>query len=146
MSASSDSTAIPIALACELVGVSRQLRKTWISRRLIVGRSSGVCDEEQILDLSAFSTLVASLGFDTARLIWPQVRSSVRGAWDAEQIDVVVDLKRIRGVLATDDTQVGAAARHGNLTRVVALAQVITGIREDFRALGSILDETNAID
>jgi hypothetical protein len=62
-----DGTTIPIALACEMVDVSRQLRKTWIARRLIRGRSAGACTEGEMLDLCAFATLVERLGFEMSR-------------------------------------------------------------------------------
>src|SRR5207302_1449797 len=49
------------------------------------------------------ATLMEHLGFETARLVWPQVRDDVRKSWDAERLAVAVDVKRKRAVLASDD-------------------------------------------
>ncbi len=95
-----------------------------------------------MLDLCAFATLVERLGFETARLTWPQVRDDVRSHWEAGRLDVVIDLKRKRAVLAGDDAGIGAVARSGNLLQVVDLAHAVASAREDFRNALVILNET----
>jgi hypothetical protein len=142
MTAGSDDKVFPIALVCELADVSRQLRKTWIARRLISGRTSGMSSENEALELCAFATLVDRLGFDDARLSWPQVRDATRTRWGGKPLHIVVDLRRKRALLALDDEAIIDAAKGGNPVRLVSLAQTIDTVQSDLRHALEILNDT----
>jgi hypothetical protein len=142
MPAGPDDKAFPIALVCEIADVSRQLRKTWIARRLVSGDTSGACSENEALDLCAFAALVRALGFEEARLSWPQVRDAARRRWGSDPLDVVVDLRRKRAVLALDDGTIAAIARDGNQVRLISLAQTIDTARGDLRNALAVLVDT----
>jgi hypothetical protein len=120
MSTHSDGPEIPIVLACELVGVSRQVRTTWIERKLVIGQTKGKCDRLATLDLACFHELVSEIGFDDARLAWPQVADAVRDD-SSGPLRVVVDLHLKEASLARSDADVGAACGDSRLVRVVRL-------------------------
>ena len=136
-----DESGVPIGLACELAGTSRQVRTTWIERRLVLGSTSGRCDRASVVDLACFGELVRVLGFDDARLAWPQVAGDVR-ATPGGRIDIVVDLELKAAVLARTLESVGTACATGRLTRVVALRDRIEQVGRAYDRAAGILAAT----
>jgi hypothetical protein len=136
-----DESAIPIVLACELTGVSRQLRTTWIERRLVLGETKGMCRRAEVLDLACVQELVKLLGFDDARLAWPQVADAIR-LDPTGRLHVVIDLEFKHTVAARTDAQIGAACSHGRLVRVVRLDQRIADVASAYERLVDTLKST----
>jgi hypothetical protein len=134
-----DEPAISIMLACDLVGVSRQLRKSWITRHLIGGSTAGDCQLVEVLELAAFGHLVDRLGFEDARLVWPQVRDDFATHTGQTTVDVVVDLERKHAHLAAREDAIGPLVRHGRPTRVIALGEVLAAIEARCRELSIIM-------
>lgn len=137
-----DATAIQIAVACEIVGVSRQVRNTWIRRGLIVGRTAGTCSLEELFDFAAFAEVASCVGFDDARVVWHQVRNDCRAQWGSDRIDVIADLQLKRAVVARTDGEVASAVRHGRPTRVVDLTCRMATIQEAFERVAIATQET----
>lgn len=141
MRSPSDESAIPIPLACELAAVSRQVRTTWIDRTLVLGDTKGGCTRAELLDLVCFAQLVDRLGFDDARLVWPQVAALVRDQPDGS-LWIVVDLQLKRAAAVRTDAQIGAAAKHGRPVKVVALHQQLAEVAAAFHRVVTTLAET----
>jgi hypothetical protein len=142
MARAPDNPTVPIALACELADVTRQVRTTWIERNLIVGSTKGTCDRAAVVDVACFSALVRILGFVDARLAWPQVADQVR-ALTKGRTDVVVDLNLKVATLATTLAEVGKACETGRLTRVIALRPVLDEVGIAFDRAAEILAATS---
>jgi hypothetical protein len=142
MPTTSDVHAIPVAIACEIAGVSRQVRDKWIKRKLILGTTAGSCSLEQLLDLVAFAEMVGCVGFEDARLAWPQVCEACRAGWDGDRLDVVLDLQLKHAVLACDDAEIAEAVRHGRTTRTIDLRRRLTIVAEAFERVVLVLRTT----
>lgn len=137
----SDVATVPIGLACELVDISRQVRTTWIERNLVLGGTTGACDRAAVVDLACFGELVRLLGFDDARLAWPQVAAEVRDL-PPGRVDVVVDVNLKVATMATTLEAVGAACATGHTTRVISLQRNIAEIGSAFDRAAEILAST----
>jgi hypothetical protein len=111
---------LPISAACEIAGVSRQLRANWISRKLVGGTRSGTSRVDDLLELVAFAALVEVLGFDEARVAWQDCRDHVQLG---RRLDVVFDIQLKSAEVASDDRAIVRAVRHGRPVRVVGLAE-----------------------
>jgi hypothetical protein len=142
MPTTSDVPAIPVAVACEIADVSRQVRDKWIKRKLVLGTTAGSCSLQQLLDLAAFAEMVGCVGFEEARLAWPQVGEACRARWNGDRLDVVVDLQLKHAVLACDDSELAAAVRHGRTTRTVDLRPRLTIVTEAFERVVLLLRAT----
>jgi hypothetical protein len=132
MSKTPDAT-IQIAVACEIVDVSRQLRNTWIKRKLVLGRTAGTCTLAELLDLAAFSALVGCLGFEDARVAWHQIRDECRRGWPDHSFNVVADLQLKIAVVTRTDSDVVKAVRHGRPARVIEVGDRLTIAEQAFR-------------
>lgn len=141
MASKPDDPMVPIALACELADITRQVRTTWIERHLILGATTGTCDRTAVVDMACFGTMVRVLGFDDARLAWPQVANQVRHASEG-RLDVVVDLNLKVATLATTFAAVGEASATGRLTRVISLHSIIEEVGTAFDRAAMILAST----
>jgi hypothetical protein len=141
MRTDSDDSGIPIGLACELAGISRQVRTTWIERSLVLGTTNGTCNRASTIDLACFVELVRVLGFDNARLTWPQVAPDVRERPDG-RVDVVVDLELKAATLARTLEAIGVECSTGRPMKVVALQDRIEEVGGAYDRASKILTAT----
>jgi len=132
MTSPSDVSVVPLAKACEVLGVSRQRRDGWVKDKLILGDTKGRTSLSEVLDCAAFIALVGALGFDDARIAWMQVRDACRANRDGVRLDVVVDLQYKETFLATSDDAIGEKVRHGRPVKVVAIGDRLNEVRAAF--------------
>lgn len=141
MRSPSDEPLLPINIACEIAGTVRQVRTTWIRRNVITGRTAGECTRSELIDLACMVELVDRLGFEEARLAWPQVASEVLTD-PAGDVRVVVDLEMKNAVLARADDHVGRLCSNGHLAKVVLLTTVIANAAGAFERVSRLLKAT----
>jgi hypothetical protein len=96
-----------------------------------------------VLELAAFSRVVESLGFEDARLVWPQVRSDFGDSATDPQLALVVDLQRKEAHLVQHEERIGSLVRHGRPVRVITLSDELSVIATRYRELATILGETS---
>jgi hypothetical protein len=139
-----DTATLPVAVACEITDVSRQVRNNWIKRKIILGRTAGACSLDELLELAAFALLVERLGFDDARVAWHGVREECRADWRIPRLELVIDLQLKSAVVAHSDGDVAAAVRHGRLIRVLDIRSRLAIVEEAFMRIAAAIEETRA--
>jgi hypothetical protein len=85
--------------------------------------------------------MVGALGFEDARLTWPQVAHKVRRA-PRPSLAVVIDLELKVATATYTHAEVGRAASSGRLTKVVALGPRIAEVAEAYDRVLATLRET----
>src|SRR4051794_16455260 len=103
-----DRLTVPIALSCDLAGVSRQLRSTWLDRRLVTGSKTGASTKRQTIELAAFRLLNATLGFEDARLAWVQAQDQILDNYELAP-ELAMDLERKTGTVCMTDEDLATA-------------------------------------
>lgn len=144
MALSPDIKGIPIGTACEIVDVSRQTRGNWLDRELILGAKKGLASREELCDFAALAELVRLLTFDDARVVWFQVRDGCRSSWEADFLDLAIDIQLKEATIARNSDELAQAIRHARPVRIITLAPVVERALAAFDRVGKALRETEA--
>jgi hypothetical protein len=125
-----------------ITGVARSTRRNWVKQSLIDDRSDGRYYEQDVLETALVALIVkATKGLADARLVWHSTRdsllSAIAGVADGKDLALVLELRLLRGTLASSAAQVGPATRPFEPFVLIPVGPHAAEAREGFRTFAA---------
>jgi hypothetical protein len=125
-----------------ITGVARSTRRNWVKHGLIDDRPDGRYYEQDVLETALVAPIVkATKGLADARRVWHSTRdsllSAVAGTPDGKDLALVLELRLLRGTLASSAAQVGRATRPFEPFVLIPVGPDAAEAREGFRTFAA---------
>lgn len=121
-----------------ITDVARSTRRNWVKQSLIDDQSGGHYYEQEVLETALVALIVkATKGLADARRVWHSNRDrllrAVASAPDGKDLALVLELRLLRGTLASSAARIGPATRPFEPFVLIPVGPYAAEAREGFR-------------
>lgn len=116
---------------CAITGVRPQTRDTWVKRGLL--RSADQHGELDVIEQAVVKVLLSTVPKSHVDLVWHELRPRLWSTLIHRRMAVVWDPQARRVTVASDDTELADAVRHGRPVQVVPVGDVVAEARRVYR-------------
>jgi hypothetical protein len=124
MAQPADGTGLSETQICELAGVTRQRRESWVDRGLLEEAPASGCRLREALDVAQLRALISALGPTDGVAAWQQTGEEIAAIAAEERVGVLFDLERKRAELVDEEAKLSEKINHGRPVRLVDLGEV----------------------